>query len=140
MNQKLRVLLFGTLLLGAFLLAGSLSSQVFAATSANVGTPSFSRPFPNVQNYNRGYRDGFSAGYRDGIRACAEHHFGPHTPYSFFHLTAYTRGFADGYAVGYNRGLHSCRDYVYGHHDNDHHGDNDHRGIQAPDSLHAVKH
>jgi hypothetical protein len=69
MNQKLRVLLFGTLLLGAFLLAGGLSSQVFAATtvaSANSGGPSFARPFPD-RSYNEGFRNGFAAGYRAGI-------------------------------------------------------------------------
>jgi hypothetical protein len=137
MNQKLRVLLFGTLLLGAFLLAGGLSSQVFAATSTNTSTPSFSRPFPNIQNYNRGYRD--------GLRACAERHFGFHAPFSSLHLTAYTRGYADGYAAGYNRGLHSCRGFDNGHHDNDRHGDNhqdngNHGDNQAPKDLHDIKH
>ena len=157
MNQKLRVLLFGTLLLGAFLFAGSLSSQVFAATAVNHAsgsTPSFTRPYPDVQNYNRGYRVGFSEGYRYGLKACAEHHYASHAPYSPFHLTAYTRGFADGYVAGYNRGLHTCSGYNYGHHDysnhndnhqdynnhNDNHQDYNNHDSQVPVIPHTVKH
>jgi hypothetical protein len=137
MNQKLRVLLFGTLLLGAFLLAGSLSSQVFAAPVHN-STPSFSRPFPDVFNYNRGYRDGFSQGYRDGLQACAEHHYREYQqPHSFLHLTAYTRGYADGYAAGYERGLHSCYGYPY-HQPYENHHDAGEQHHQLPDIHTAI--
>ncbi|HEV2659198.1 MAG TPA: hypothetical protein VGU68_01250, partial [Ktedonobacteraceae bacterium] len=92
MNQKLRVLLFGTLLLGAFLLAGSLSSHVFAATtvaSATSSGPSFARPTPNW-SYNDGFRNGYAAGYRAGIRACDNHHYeeGSQAPDRAFHLSA----------------------------------------------------
>jgi hypothetical protein len=137
MRQTLRIFLFGTLLLGAFLLAGSLGSQAFAATttaSTHSSTPSFSRPGPDIQNYNRGYRDGFIQGYKAGIRACAEHHYrGYQQPGSFLHLTAYTRGYAAGYADGYNKGLHSCSDYIYSHHDSDNHESH------TPDILNSNK-
>ncbi|HEV2663234.1 MAG TPA: hypothetical protein VGU68_21680, partial [Ktedonobacteraceae bacterium] len=138
-------LLFGTLLLGAFLLAGNLSSQVFAApavVSATSGGPSFARSFPNWR-YNEGFRNGFAVGYRAGYRACANHQYeGSQLPDRTLHLTAYTRGYAAGYATGYNRGLHSCHDYVYGRHDYDNHGDSQYgnHDSQAPDSLHAIRH
>ena len=115
MNQKLRIILFGTLLLSAFLLSASLSSQVFAAsTTANVNgaTPSLAKPLPNGPSYAQGFALGYQAGYKSGLTACATHHSW-FQPQVFKRPGPFSQGYAAGYAKGFQKGAHSCSNYMH---------------------------
>src|SRR3989442_8629317 len=118
MNNKLRVILLGALLLGALVLSMSAVPGAFAAVSTS--SPSSSAvvvsksldvhtiALPQPRNpYTRGYRAGYRDGYQDGLNDCGRF-FNRHRAFAPSAYDEYNRGYGDGYNAGYQAGFNSC--------------------------------
>lgn len=118
MNNKLRVILLGGLLLGALVLSMSAVPGAFAAVSTSstsssavvvsnsLGIDAVTLPQPGTP-YTKGYRDGYRAGFQDGLNDCGKF-FHKHNQFSPTAPSPYDQGYADGYDKGYQAGFSSC--------------------------------
>ncbi len=130
MFNKLKFVLFGVLLLSAFVFSLGMTPSASAASNSTAASAfsavSRNRDLSAValshqdRWYNYGYHDGYYGSYRYGYGGyywgqydCYHYHDYRYSyyPHYFRYWGDYEYGYYDGYSHGYSDGYYSCRHY-----------------------------
>ncbi len=107
MHNKLRIVLFGVMLLSALVFSVSTATDATAAVFDNSTSSSGSSicmPLSGSSSYWRDFQQGFCDGYHNGLVECQEHR-----AYGSIRIIGYDQGFRDGYNKGHPLGFNQGR-------------------------------